>query len=91
MLRFAQAPHEEMHRDAILGKMRGDLFAQKNTRSFRDFQASIDRIVVGDRHELHSLLAQALVKSRRFRVTVRQAETTEKPFGSARAVPGVKV
>src|SRR4030095_7885002 len=55
MLPFIKAPDEQMNSCVILRKPRGHLFTQENSRAFRDFQTTVNRVVVGDGDEIHPL------------------------------------
>ncbi len=75
----------------IIRKTRGDLFADKSARQVRNLEAAVDRIVIGDGDEIHSMLEQLLVQLFWVRITVGKIQAAEEPFFRARAVARVNV
>ena len=91
VLGLGDAPGEDLHPAAILGKMRGDLLAEESARLIRDGQAAVDGVVVGEGDKLHSRRAQSLAEGKGIGVAVREVEPSKQPFRRAVAMAGMKV
>ena len=70
----------------VVGKIRGDLFADKRARPINDLQAALDAIVVGNGDVVHSSLEQLSIQLFRVGIAVGEIETAKEPFFRARTV-----
>ena len=75
-----------MHLARVVGKIRGDLFADKRARPINDLQAALDAIVVGNGDVVHSSLEQLSIQLFRVGIAVGEIETAKEPFFRARTV-----
>ena len=91
VLRFGEAPYQNMHLAFIVGKVCRHLLAENHSGQVRNLQASGDGVVIGDRHELHSDFTKTLVDLQRIRIAGRKFQTTQHPVGSAGAVTGMNM
>ena len=91
VLRLGEAPDEHVNLAAVVGETRAHLLAEKDARPVGDFEATLDAVVVGQRHEIHAARPQRVVKRVRLGVAVRQTDTAEEPLRGAGAVAGVQV
>src|SRR5258708_7002523 len=55
MLRLRDSPDEEMNLAGILREIGRDLLADEGVLQLRDFQTTVDRVVIGDGNEVHPL------------------------------------
>src|ERR1700704_1924631 len=58
MLRFGDSPYENVNLARILRKISRNLLADECIRQIRDFEATVDRIVIRDGHVIHPALEQ---------------------------------
>jgi hypothetical protein len=80
VLRFGQAPHQEVNFARILREISRNLLANECVGQVRETQATVDRVVVGQRKEIHSRSLQLGVQLARIGVAVRKIEPPEEPF-----------
>ena len=85
------APHEHVDFATGVGKARAHLLAEERARAAGDLEAAVDRVVVGDRDEVHAPRVQRVVERGRRGVAVGQTHAAEEPLGRAIAVAGVDV
>ena len=86
VLRFGDSPDEDVNLARILRKIGRNLLADECIRQIRDFEATIDRIVVRDRDVIHPALEQLPVQFPGIGETVRKIESAKEPFLRTRAV-----
>jgi len=91
MLGLRDSSDEHVNLTWILRKIGGNLFANKSLRLFRNRQATINAVVIGDGDKIHPTLPQLRIKIDRFGATVRKIEPPEKPFFRTRTELGVNV
>ena len=75
----------------ILREKCGDFLAHEGALEVADLEIALNRVVIGDGHEIHSGRAQLLIKIARLRTAVGKIEAPEKPFLRARAEARVKM
>ena len=80
-----------MHFAPIIGKARADLLRDEHARPVCDLKAALDAVVICQRDEIHSGIAELIVKRARLRVAVRQTRASEEPLRGAVAEFRVKV
>src|ERR1700730_9409301 len=85
VLRLGYAPNKQMKFALILRKISRNLFTDKSMFLRRDLQIPIDRVVIGDRDEVHSFRAELTVELLGIRITVGKIEPPKEPFFRARA------
>jgi len=73
----------------IVRKVSSDLLADEGLRQVRNFEAAIDRVVIGNGNVIHPTFAQLLIQLFRIGVAVGKIESTEEPFLGARTMPRV--
>ena len=91
VLGFREAPDQDVHFAFVVGKVRRHLLAKNHSGQVRNLQTSGDRVVIGDRHELHADFTKTLVKLQRIRIARRKFQTTKHPVRSASAVAGMNM
>ena len=91
MLRFGDAPGEQVHLDIVLGKKCGDFLAEKNPRLARDLQAAVDRVMVGEGDEVEPIPPQRTVDLLRLGATRRKIHLAQQPVRGPRAVTRVEM
>jgi len=67
----------------------GDLRADEGPRQVRNFQAAIDRIVIGNGNVIHPTFAQLFIQLLRIGIAVGKIEAAEKPFFRTRTMARV--
>jgi len=70
----------------VVRKISGDLFADEGPRQVRNFQATIDRIVIGNSNVIHPTFAQLFIQLLWIGIAVGKIEAAEKPFFRARTM-----
>ena len=75
-----------MHLARVVGKIGGDLFADKRARPINNLQAALNAIVVGNGDVVHSSLEQFFIQLFRVGIAVGEIETAKEPFFRARTV-----
>jgi hypothetical protein len=73
----------------IVREVSSNLLADEGPRQVRNFQAAIDRVVIGNRNVIHPTFAQLLVQLLWIGIAVGKIESTEKPFFRAGTMPRV--
>ena len=68
-----------------------NLFADERAWAIRNLQATIDPVVIGDGHEVHSARLERIVERARRCEAIGQTDAPEEPLGSAHAVAGMNV
>ena len=91
VLRLAVTPDQHMDLAALVGKMHRNLFAQKHAGTIGDGQDALDRIVVGDGHEIHLRRTQRVVELDGVGHAFREAGPAKDPFRRAVAGAGMDV
>ena len=91
VLLLGDTPNEKMHFDIILGKKSGDFLADECARLTRDFQAPLDRVVVGEGDKIKSLVPERPVDFFRLRATRRKIYLAEQPVRGSRTVTGMQM
>ena len=72
-------------------KIRCYLFPDEGPRQMRDFQAAIDRVMIGDGDVIHAAFEQALIQLLWIGIAVREIESAEKPFFRTRTMARVNM
>jgi hypothetical protein len=80
MLLFRNAPHQNVQLACIMRKVGSNLLADEGPRQVRNFQAAIDRIVIGNGNVIHPTFAQLFVQVLWIGIAVGKIESAEKPF-----------
>ena len=62
---------------AVVGEIRGDFLAQKDAGQVGDLQHAVERVVVGERDEIHPAPAQQIVECAGLRIAVGKIEPPE--------------
>lgn len=75
----------------IVREIYGNLFTDKYVRFIRYRQTAIDTVVVGNRDEIHSALAQSRIKLGRFRAAIGKIESPKQPVFRTRTELRVNV
>ena len=57
MLRFRNPPYQNVQLATVVREISGDLLADEGPRQVRNFQAAIDRVVIGDGNVIHPTFA----------------------------------
>jgi dihydroxyacid dehydratase/phosphogluconate dehydratase len=65
---------------AVLRKKSRDLLADECSRQVRNFQATIDRIVIGNCDVIHPAFAQLFIQLFWIGIAVGKIEAAKKPF-----------
>ena len=91
VLRFSEAPYQNMDFAFIVGKVCRHFLAKNHSGQVRDLQASGNGVMIRDRHELHSDFTKTLVGLQRIRIARRKIQTTQHPVRSAGAVAGMNM
>jgi hypothetical protein len=73
----------------VIWKISGNLLADEGPRPIRNFQAAIDRVVIGDGNKIHSTFAQLVIQLLWIGITVGKIESAEKPFFRSRTMARV--
>ena len=89
MLLFGNPPHQNVQLAGIVRKISSNLLADECPRQVRNFQAAIDRVVIGDGHEIHPTFAQLFVQLLWIGIAVGKIEAAKKPFFRARTMARV--
>ena len=74
---------------AVLRKISGDLLADESPRQVRNFQAAIDRVVIGNGDVIHPTFAQLFIQLLWIGIAVGKIESAKKPFFRARTMARV--
>ncbi len=88
---FGNSPNQDVNLAWVLREIGGDLLADKGIRQIANLQTAIDRVVVGDRDEIHPALDKLSMELPRIGVTIRKIEPPKQPFLRPRAETGVNV
>jgi hypothetical protein len=64
----------------VVRKVSSNLLADKAPRQMRNFQAAIDRIVIGNGNVIHPTFAQLFIQLLWIGIAVGKIESAEKPF-----------
>ena len=91
VLRLVDSPHEQMHLAAVLGEIGRHLLADECARLVRDFEATLDAVVVGDGDEIHPARAKQVVEFPGLGIAVGKIEPARDPFRGAVAEAGMDV
>ena len=76
---------------ASCGKISRDLLADERPRQVRNFQTTIDRVVIGDGDVIHPALEQLLIQLRWIGIAIGKIESAEKPFFRTRTMARVNM
>jgi hypothetical protein len=91
VLRLGDPPGKEVHFDVILGKKCSDFFTNEGPGLPRDFETTVNRVVVRERDEIKTLFTQDAVKLPGGGAAGREIHLAQEPVGSPRAVSGMEV
>ena len=91
VLGLGEIPHEDVDFATVLGEIGGDFLAQKHARQVSDFQRAAERVVVGERDEIHAPRAERVVEHAGAGIAVGEVKAPEHPVGRAGAVAGVQM
>ena len=91
VLSLREIPDEKMNFTAIPWKISGHFLAQKDAGQRGDFQHAVERVVIGERDEIHPAPAQPFVEGARLRIAVGEVESPEEPIGRTVAKTGMQV
>ena len=80
VLRFGQAPDEQIYFAWILREISRNLLADKSIGIRRKREAALDRVVIGDGDEIHPGLFGAGVKLVRIGVAIGEIEPAKDPI-----------
>jgi len=61
-------------------KVSGNLLADEGPRQVRNFQATIDRVMIGNGNVIHPTFAQLFVQVLWIGIAIGKIESAEKPF-----------
>ena len=86
-----QIPGQDVDGAARVGKHRGDLLRQERAGAIRQREATVDRVVVGQRDEVHAALAAQVILPRRIDVALRAGEEAREPLVVAARRAGMNV
>ena len=89
MLLFRNAPDQNVQLAGVVRKVSSDLLADEGPRQVRNFQAAIDRVVIGNGNVIHPTFAQLLIQLFWIGIAVGKIESAEKPFLRARTMARV--
>src|SRR4029077_16644632 len=89
MLLFRNPPYQNVQLAAVVRKISGDLLADEGPRQARNFQAAIDRIVIGYGNVIPSPFAQLFIQLLWIGIAVWKIESAKKPFFRARTMARV--
>jgi hypothetical protein len=73
----------------IVRKVSSNLLADEGPRQVRNFQAAIDRVVIGNGNVVHPTFAQLFVQVLWIGIAIGKIESAEKPLFRARAMSRV--
>ena len=91
MLRFGDAPGEQVHLDIVLGEKCGDFLADECSRFPRDLEAAVDRVVIGESDEIEPLLPHRSVNLPGCGAAGREIHLAQQPIRGPRAVTRVEM
>ena len=91
VLGLCDAPHQKMHATFVLGENRGNFFADDHIGQVRDFEATIDGVLIRERHEAHARRTEHAVKFKRVRGTGWKIQTPQNPVRGPVTMTGVDV
>ena len=91
MLRFGNAPDEEMKFARIEREIRSNFLADKCMPVPCYLEAAVDRVVVRDRHEIHPALAKKPIEVPRVSIAIGKIEPPKEPFFRPRATAGMNM
>src|SRR6476660_9796587 len=80
MLLFRNAPHQNVQLAGVVRKVSSNLLADEGPGQVCNFQAAIDRIVIGNGNVIHPTFAQLLIQLLWIGIAVGKIESAEKPF-----------
>jgi len=89
MLLFRNAPHQNVQLAGIVGKVSSNLLADEGPRKVRNFQAAIDRVVIGNGNIVHPTFAQLFVQLLWIGIAIGKIESAEKPLFRAHTMARV--
>ena len=81
VLRFGDAPDQDGNSAFIIRKMPADFLADDHIRKMRDFKASVNGVLIRERHILHSSSAKFFVEIAGVGKTGRKIEAAQHPIG----------
>jgi hypothetical protein len=73
----------------VVREISSNLLADEGPRQVRNFQAAIDRVVIGNGNVIHLTIAQLFVQLLWIRIAVGKIESAEKPLLRARTMARV--
>ena len=79
VLRLGNSPNEQIYFAGISRKISRNLLAHESTSKIAKLEAAIDRVVIGNREEMHPRLLRTSIKLFGSGVAIRKIESTEKP------------
>src|SRR5882757_5383887 len=86
MLLFRNAPPQNVQLAGVVRKVSSNLLADEGPRQVRNFQATIDRVMIGNGHVIHPTFAKLFVQLLWIGIAVGKIEAPEKPFFRARTM-----
>ena len=91
VLLAVDAVDEQVELAVVLGEPAGEFFADEHVRPIGDRQHALDRVVIGDRDEVHAAQARLLGDVLGPGIALRTADRVERLFGRLRAREAVAV
>jgi hypothetical protein len=91
VLLFGNPPHQNVQLAGVVRKVSGHLLADEGPRQVRNFQAAIDRVVIGNRDVIHPTFTQLLIQLLWIGIAVGKIKSAEKPFFRTRTMARVDV
>ena len=89
MLLFRNPPDQNVQLAGVIRKVSSNLLADESPRQMRNFQATIDRIVIGNGDVIHPMFTELFIQLLRIGIAVGKIESAEKPFFRPRTMAGV--
>src|SRR5437870_5118465 len=80
VLLFGNAPDQNMNLARVLREIGRNLFTNERVRQIANGQTTVDRVVIGDRDEIHPALEQLSMQLPRIGIGIGEIEPPEKPF-----------
>jgi hypothetical protein len=80
MLLLRNAPHQNVQLAGVVWKVSGNLLADEGPWQVRNFQATIDRVMIGNGNVIHPTFAQLFVQVLWIGIAIGKIESAEKPF-----------
>src|ERR1700682_850299 len=91
VLRFRDSPNQKMNLAGILREIGRDLLAQECLGQIGDLPATIDRVVIGDRDKIHSLLDELAMQIAWIGAAAGKIEAPKQPLLGTRAGAGMNM